>query len=218
MTDSALTPERIVAFLDGELPEAERRIVAAAIAADPEAQAMALQMRRGAAAAAEALAPALTAPLPARLTKLFARRPPATPLRGRSPRWRTAGIARQLLAATLPALVLGLVVGYWLHGVNEPLRPAGEDQADAVPPQFRGKLLQALDRGQPGESFNYAAPQTATTGRIIIVGELPTRSGLACREFRHVAEQAGAPLAQLGVACRSPSGGWETIILQAAPP
>ena len=49
---SGLTPERIVAFVDGELPAAEQREVAAAIAADPAAQAMATAMRRSAAAIA----------------------------------------------------------------------------------------------------------------------------------------------------------------------
>src|SRR5262245_60166437 len=47
-TTQSLTPERIAAFIHGELPEGERRKVAMAVAADPVAQAMVLAMQRGA--------------------------------------------------------------------------------------------------------------------------------------------------------------------------
>ena len=75
--DYPLTPERVVAFVDGELPDPERSAVAAAIATDPAAEVMANLMRRSAAAARAAYQPLLTAPLPARLTALFLETPAA---------------------------------------------------------------------------------------------------------------------------------------------
>ena len=45
--DSPLTPERIVAFVDNELPDPERGAMAAAIAADQAAQATATRRRNG---------------------------------------------------------------------------------------------------------------------------------------------------------------------------
>ena len=213
--DSPLTPERIVAFVDNELPDPERGAMAAAIAADQAAQATATLMRRSAAAARAAYQPLLTAPLPARLTALFDETQTAQPAPvSRFPaRRRPAGAARLALAASLAALLLGLAGGYWLSALDRPLRPASSDRTDSVAPQFNALLYQALDHGRPGDTFDYAAPDGSAKGRVTIVGELPTHAGVPCREFRHDGERGGAPLVEVGVACRNPDGGWETIIL-----
>ena len=215
LQDFPLTPERVVAFVDDELPEPERRAVAAAIAADSAAQAMASLMRRSATAARAAYRPLLTAPLPARLTALFDETPAtrSAPVSRFPIRRRAVGTARLALAASLAALLLGLSGGWWLSQLDTSLRPASSDRTDAVAPQFNALLYQALDHGHPGESFDYVAPEGSAKGRVTIIGELPTRSGLSCREFRHVGERSGAPLVEAGIACRNPGGGWETIIL-----
>jgi len=213
--ESMLTPERIVAFVDDELPDSERRAVAAAIAADPAAEAAVSLMRSSATAARAAYQPLLSAPLPARLTALFDETPATRPVPvSRLPqRLRTARVAPLALAASLAALLLGLAGGYWLSELDRPLRPASSDRTDSVAPQFNALLYQALDHGHAGDTFDYAAPEGAAKGRVTIIGELPTRSGLSCREFRHVGERSGAPLVEAGIACRNPGGGWETIIL-----
>src|SRR5262249_37384783 len=164
--------------------------------------------------------PVLSAPLPPRLTRLLARLPPAAPaLAHRSPRRREkAGHARIVAAASLSALLLGLGASWWLHAPNGPLRPAGDHATDGMTAAFSGALYEALDRGRPGESFAYTSAQAGISGRIVIVGELPTRSGLSCREFSHLVEHGAAPLAQHGVACRAAGGGWETITLPAPSP
>jgi hypothetical protein len=213
--DSTLTPERIVAFVDDELPDSERSAVAAAITADPSAKAMVNLMRRSGMVARAAYEPLLTAPLPVRLTALFAETAAArpAPVSRFALRRRGAGTTRLALAASLAALLFGLAGGYWLRDLNMPLRPAANDLADSVAPQFNALLYQALDHGRPGETFDYVAPEGTAKGRVTIVGELPTQAGVPCREFRHVAERSGATLVQVGVACRNPGGGWETIIL-----
>jgi anti-sigma factor RsiW len=213
--DSPLTPERIVAFVDDELPDSERSAIAAAVAADPAAQAMASLMRRSGVAARAAYKPLLTAPVPARLTALFDEAPAVKPAPiSRSPRWlRAPGTPRLALAASLAALLLGLAGGWWLSNLDSPLRPASSDQTDSVASQFDAVLFRALDQGRPADTFDYAAPGGTAKGRVTIVGELPTRAGMTCREFRHDGERSGAAVAEVGVACRNPGGGWETIIL-----
>jgi anti-sigma factor RsiW len=213
--DSPLTPERVVAFVDGELPDSKRSAIAAALAADPAAQAMASLMRRSAAVARAAYQPFLTAPVPARLTALFDEAPAIRPRPiGRSPRWlRAAATPRLALAASLAALLVGLAGGWWLSNLDSPLRPASSDQTDSVESQFDAVLYRALDQGHPGDTFDYAAPEGTAKGRVTIVGELPTRAGMTCREFRHDGERSGAAVVEVGVACRDPSGGWDTIIL-----
>jgi anti-sigma factor RsiW len=212
--ESMLTPERIVAFVDDELSGAERSAMAAAIAADPAAQAMVSLMRRSAAAARAAYQPLLTAPLPARLTVLFDEAPAAmaAPVSRLPARPRHA--ARLALAASVAALLLGLAGGWVLSQLDRPLRPASSsDLTDSVAPQFNALLYRALDHGHPGDTFDYVAPEGTANGRVTIIGELPTRSGLSCREFRHVGKRSGAPLVEAGIACRNPGGGWDTIIL-----
>jgi len=80
-------------------------------------------------------------------------------------------------------------------------------------PLLNALLYEALDSGRLGDTFDYIAPEGTAKGRVTIIAELPTHSGLVCPEFRHVAEHSGMPLVEVGVACRNPSGGWETIIL-----
>jgi len=216
---SGLTPERIVAFVDGELPAAEQREVAAAIAADPAAQAMATAMRRSAAAIAPAFDAALDAPVPPRLAALFAA--PAAAETARvvpfPARPRTSFMARMAIAASLAALLIGLAGGYSLRGIDAPLQPASDGQADPAAARFTAALYQALDRGRPGDSIDYALPAAAASGRVTLLGELQTRSGLPCREFSHAARRGDQSRTESGIACRNPGGGWETLLLPGAP-
>ncbi len=212
---SGLTPERIVAFVDGELSQSEQREVAAAIAADPAAEAMATAMRQSAAAVAPAFDEALQAPMPPSLAALFAAPPSADaakiiPFPAR-PRAGTA--ARLAIAASLAALLVGLAGGYSLRGLDAPLRPASDGTADPTADRFTAALYQALDRGRPGDSVDYALPAASASGRVTLLGEVPTRSGLPCREFSHVAKQGGQSRTENGIACRGPGGGWETLLL-----
>jgi len=153
--------------------------------------------------------------VPARLTALFDETPAARPASiVRFPeRFRAVGTSRLALAASLAALLLGLAGGWSLSELDTPLRPASSDRTDSVAPQFDAVLYRALDHGRPGDAFDYAAPEGTAKGRVTIVGEIPTRAGVPCREFRHDGERGGAPVVEVGVACRNPGGGWETIIL-----
>lgn len=215
----ALTPERILAFVDGELPEKEHREVAAAIAADPEAQAMAAAMRSSGAAAAPAFDEALEAPWPQRLVALLAPagaegQPRAVAFR--QPR-RLGGAWRLAVAASLAALLLGLAGGYALRGVDGPLRLAGDSQSDPAAARFTAALYQALDRGRAGDSVDYSLPTASASGRVTLLGDVQTRSGMACREFSHAARRGDQSRTDNGIACRSAGGGWEILALPVTP-
>lgn len=216
--EGGLTPELIVAFVDGELPEAEHREVAAAIAADPAAQAMAAAMRSSGAAAAPAFDEALAAPWPPRLATLL-----ATARSEAEPRvvafrrqWRAGGAWRLAIAASVAALLLGLAGGYALRGFDVPLRPAGDSQSDPAAARFTAALYQALDRDRAGDSVDYALPAASASGRITLLGDVQTRSGMACREFSHGARRGDQSRTENGVACRSAGGGWEILLLPVA--
>ena len=214
----ALTPERILAFVDGELSGAEHREVAAAIAADPAAQAMAAAMRSSAAAAAPAFDEALAAPWPPRLAALLAAaEPEGKPRVVAFPRpQRTGGAWRLAIAASLAALLLGLAGGYTLRGFDVPLRLAGDSQGDPAAARFTAALYQALDRDRAGDSVDYSMPTASASGRVTLLGNVQTRSGMACREFTHVATRANRSRTDNGIACRSAGGGWEILLLPVA--
>ena len=216
-TEGGLTPELLVAFVDGELPEAEHREVAAAIAADPAAQAMAAAMRSSGAVAAPAFDEALAAPWPPRLAALLAAaQSQAEPRVVAFPRQRRTGMWRLAIAASVAALLLGLAGGYALRGSGVPLRLAGDSQNDPAAARFTAALYQALDRDRAGDSVDYALPAAAASGRITLLGEVQTRSGMACREFSHVARRGDQSRTDNGIACRSAAGGWEILLLPVA--
>ncbi|MFO1056409.1 MAG: hypothetical protein U1E53_05515 [Dongiaceae bacterium] len=201
-----VTPEQIVAYLDGELPAGEREAVERAIAADPVAARMAAEMRGAAEAAAAAFAEVARRPVPARLSHLL-EGDNVVPLRARprQPAWR-----RYLGPAVAASIGLALLAAIQLMPSGpSTLRPASDDAA-APPDPFAPALYGALDTAKPGETVDYGAPGAARGGRITILGELATRSGLICREF-HAELRGGSPAAEDGIACRRPDGGWDVL-------
>lgn len=198
---AGVTPERIVAYLDGELPESERLAVERAIAAEPAAARMAAEMRAAADAAAAAFADLAAAPIPLRLTRILAE-PKAVP---RPAAWRRYAVPA--LAAGIGALLLASI--QLLVGEPRPvLRPASDGGSPTAPDRFTAALLGALDHARPGETVDYGAPGG---GRITVLGELATRSGLACREFRAELRGTDGVATQAGIACRRPDQGWDVL-------
>jgi anti-sigma factor RsiW len=210
---SGISAEELLAFVDGELPEPGRGVVAAALAADPAARAMAATLRRGGAVAMRAYDAVLAEPIPPRLLALLGE--PSSG-RDRPPRlgWRRGGIAALATAAVLAVLLVGLAGGYSLRGLQPALRPAS-DRIDPATARFAAALFEALGRDSIGASVDYAVPATGATDRVTVTATLPTRGGLACREFRHDTRDSAGTQSEAGIACRSPDGGWQTLTLPA---
>jgi hypothetical protein len=205
---TGVTPERIVAYLDGELPHGERELVARAIANDPAVARMAAEMTAGAAAASAAFAHAAAAPVPERLTRLLSAQPNVVPFRQRRAAWRRTLVP----AAAAAAIGLLLLASITLvpRGAG-PLRPASDGDSDPAQDRFTAALYGALDSARPGETIAYGEPSPQAGGKITLLGELATRSGLTCREFQAETHGGAIAMAQAGIACRRPDRGWDVL-------
>ena len=73
--------------------------------------------------------------------------------------------------------MLWLAGGDGLSELDLPPRRASNDWGDWVAPQLNAVLFRALDRGGPGDAFDYGAPSGTPKRRVTIVGECPTGSG-----------------------------------------
>ncbi|MFN3964370.1 MAG: zf-HC2 domain-containing protein [Silanimonas lenta] len=180
----SITPERLYAYLDGELDAAACREVEAALAADPALAAELAAQRRLREQLHEALGPVLDEPVPERLramarpvdagatvVDLAARRAAR-----RSWRWPATGMG---MAA---AVALGVLLVPLLR--TDPALLAGSDGRLLA----RGELRQALEQGRSGERFGDAVPGFAFRDRAggycrsFIIRGAPARAGLSCRD------------------------------------
>jgi hypothetical protein len=209
---AAITAEQLVAFVDGELPELRLGPVAAALAGDPAARAMAATLRRGGAVAAHAYDAVLAEPIPPRLLALLGEAPATSRVVAFRPRWPSRLLPALAAAASLAALLLGLTGGYALRGLQAPLRPAS-DGDDPAADRFAAALYEVLGRDRIGASVDYRVAAGDLAGRVTVTAALQTPGGLSCREFRHETRRGAAVASEAGIACRMPDGGWQTLTL-----
>jgi len=184
MTASA-SLERLIAYLDGELPAAERVAFEAELAADPALAAQLEAHRALAARVSDTYAPVLEEPVPPRLIAIAGA---ANDRGGRAsslPRW----------AAMAACLVVGLVAGRALWPQDAPLAMRGQALV------AQGGLDRALTRqlaADPGP-IRVGLSFRARDGRYCRTFQSPGDhlAGLACRDGgRWVAETAVAWKAQ----------------------
>ena len=178
---SAIDPEQLMAYVDGELDEVTAARIARAVAEDPDLAARVAAERKLRTRLAAHYAPILEAPLPDRLTAAFGQDPAADrrvvdigAARRRLRPWFAGGLA---VAASL---AIGFLVGHRL----EP-SPAVDGNALVAD----GRLAAALD-------MQLAATQSPDA--VIRIGiSFRARDGAYCRSFR-------APVIE-GIACRTGS-------------
>lgn len=193
---------KLLAWLDGELPADEGARVAAAVAADPDLQALADAHRALAGRLRAGLDPILAEPVPDRLLKLVA--PPfatvtdlaavraarAQPSQPQPRRWLPQ------FAALAASLAIGLFVGRaTLDGAAPGLVVTGPAGLQAA-----GVLEVALD------SQLAAAPQA---GPVRVALSFRDSQGRICRSWQVAAQE--------GIACRSGEGWAVTAALARAP-
>ncbi len=181
-----ITPERLAAFADGELPEAESRAMETLVAQDPElaAQVAAHQALRQRLCAH--FEPILNAPLPEHLVAQLAPPDPRVVdlAKAREMRSKQRAIPRWTWIAG-PALAASLVLAVVLPGKDKGNTMLVEGQAYAA-----GSLAETLDGQLSGQQ-----PASAKT-RILL--SFKDRAGAYCRGF--------AGEAQAGIACRDAKG------------
>jgi hypothetical protein len=187
----AWTEDEIAAFVDGELDEAARARIAAALDSDPEAAALAVRLRETDALLRDAFAAPLGEEVPKAIAATLAA-PTAAVLPFRVLPRRAQVWVPAALAASL-ALVAGLAGGMMLD-LGEASRPAAAILALGP---AEDQLAQALDRVPSGEA----------EGRMRPLASFVVDSGV-CREFEML-DAAAAPTG-FGMACRDGEG-WSVI-------
>lgn len=177
-----ITPERLYAYLDGELDAAARAEVEAALAADP-ALAAELAAQRGLRAQLRgAYDPVLDEPMSKRLQAVTAETPAANVVdlasRRVARRWWQAPATGWAAAA---ALALGVLL---VPRLQPEAGLVGEVDGRLV---AQGELRRALDEGRSGERFGSVAVGFAFRDRegaycrSFTLDEAPARAGLSCR-------------------------------------
>jgi hypothetical protein len=194
-----ITQEQLMSYVDGEASAETRAEVEAALAADETLRRRIAEERRLRRHMANLYAPALTEPVPDRLTGLFRgeetnvvafKRPNPAPAPSPSPSpWRWLSTA----AAVAASLVLGVFVGQQLD-----MRQAGAQEASML--RAQGTLATALQT-ELASSQSAAAP-------IRIGISFTGPDGQPCRTV----ETADAA----GLACRS-DGEWRLALLASTP-
>lgn len=183
-----ITPERLAAFADGELPEAEARLVEADVAQNPDlarqvAAHRALRQRLSA-----HFAPILNAPLPDHLVAPLASPDPSVVdfAKARQRRDTRRGIPRWTWIAG-PALAASLVLAVILPG---------QDNADTTLVEGRAYAANSLAKALDSQ-LSSASPASAQT-RILL--SFKDSAGTYCRAFSGKAKS--------GIACRDQQG-WQ---------
>jgi len=212
--DGMLT--RVMQYCDGTLSARDAAIMAEEIAADPVLQALADDLRVGANAAREALAPVVNQPVPLAMVRNI------VSSRSTQPAPSARGFFSQALAGKVAAALIGLAVGaasigLWLSADQpEGLRLAGSDTQgeDAVGSSaFRAALLSALSAQPELATRPYAlSDQASGQGQVSVLRWFQLASGTPCAEF---AQEQSATIGSNGIACRRVDGGWELITLPA---
>ncbi len=211
--------ERLVAYADGELDEAEVREVEVALAADPALAETVGALRADAAMIRAAYQEPLRAPVPERLVAaldaaIAARRvaPSQAPARAYQRHPMVAAIAASIVAA-----VVGLSSAYYFaeRGVEreiarlEAVRSADQQMIQAAV----SLALETYVSGTPAEWYN---PDSGSRGRIEPVRTFKISTGQWCREYVHALEfhdWRELRETRRAIACRGADGVWKTRLL-----
>lgn len=194
-----MTDERLMAWVDGELPPAEAEQVAAAVAADAGLAARAARLQGLNQQLRAAFAAELDEPVPAGLDAIARGEHRATPGREAAiiplaSRRRRLGWAQWggLAAGVVLAVALLPRLGPWGDRPGDTVQALADGRLMA-----RGPLADALQHGLAGEP-----PAHGT--RVLL--SFRDRSGQFCRSF-------AAPAGR-GLACRE-AAGWQVVVLTA---
>jgi len=204
------------AYLDGELDEASRHRIEAALRDDPEAQNRLRALREQNSIVRAAMSGPAIRPVPADLTQrieamLAQARKPAPDAKTTGRRTTTFPMA---IAASLVIALAGMLAAFAVleHRVD---RRLAELEAPGVSDQsyYDNALAVALEDHVSGETVAWINPDSGAQGTITPVRTFKATDNDWCREFRTVLSQDDTSQSQRGIACRTPDGIWQTRIL-----
>ena len=207
-----LTPETLMAFVDGELAPGEERRVADEVAKDPALSAYVEQQKELAATLRTAFAPVLEAPIPARIERTVRETQiPSGALSRLRSLVRLQRLWREQMARAgqswIPAgaMAAGIVLGVVFAGSFE----AGtEMRTEGGALVAQGELARVLT----AELASEQTPDARAAARIGV--SFRSNDGAFCRSFE---TQAGARGAVAGIACLK-DGDWQIAALASAEP
>ena len=208
-----ITVMDVMLYCDGALGAADMARVAAAIARDPELQALERDLREGSAAAKTTFAVIGEAPVPLHLAQAI------------RPRRGVARLADSLGSPPLryaAAVLIGVLIGGggMLAGLRsqEPGTlhlagmPAGAaDVGESA--EFRAALGLALRGSETGKALPYRSGEI--DGSVVVAKRFVIGNGIGCAEFAHQLVGPAIKETRQGIACERPDGGWEIVQLPA---
>ncbi len=211
-----IAEERLVAYADGELDQAEAREVEAAIAADPALAETVGALRADAATIRAAYQEPLRGPVPERLVAALdaafaARRaaPSQAPARAYRHHPMVAAIAASIVAA-----VVGLSGAYYFaeRGVEREIARLEAARA-ADQRMIQAAVSLALETHVSGAPAEWHNPDSGSRGRVEPVRTFKISTGQWCREYVHALEFHGwreLRETRRAIACRGADGVWKT--------
>jgi hypothetical protein len=207
----------LVAYVDGQLDPAQTAAVENIVREDPEARSIVDALRRSAAAVKTAFDQPLHEAVPERLLAALGGTGPGSteakvvPIRRFS---RSMATIRPVtaLAASVAMLFVGIGIGYSQFAPDKGIRLAGMESS-----AFEISLYRALEGDDPGVGIRYGDAANDRSGAITVIGNVETRLGDACREFRHEWQDARGKGMEIGLACRAPNGEWSVLTVPQGP-
>lgn len=213
---TSIDVEALVAYVDGELDEPERRRIETALDTDAEAQRIVRDLRVGAAQLKAALNAPLHEPVPERIhaavDRAFAEREAGTAATV-TPARRWSQRVAPLLAASFAALAIGLAGGYFF-GVDSFSDRLGRLEAARIEDRalIARTISQALEKQVSGVTVDWRNPHSGSYGKVTPVRTFRNADGQWCREYSTASWLDDREESRRAIACREADGMWRTRI------
>jgi anti-sigma factor RsiW len=207
--------ETLIAYVDGELDEAETRRIEAAIARDPEAAVTVRALREGAAALHAAFAAPMREAVPERLRDTVNREFSAR--RGARPPLRTVwyrGPTAVAMAASIAVLAVGLGAAFVIFERQVETRLARLEAARAADHELiQAAIATALEKHLSGVPVTWQNPASGSRGQVEPIRTFKNAGGQWCREYMLELELklgGSGHESRRAIACREDGGQWKT--------
>ena len=216
----------VMAYVDGELSDGERRVVERRLEAEPEARTLEREFRESRDLLLRAFTAEAEEPVPERLLDLFAERQTNGAEKDSAEvidlaaflRKPAFGPARRYTALAASVLLsVGLGLGTLLSPSFGPDTGAPHLSAEiaAVSDPAIRRLLESTPSG---EAVAWKSARTGTSGQFAPLSTFRDRAGRICRQFIQSVSGDGGERRVSAISCQAGSGAWSTAHMTVEPP